>query len=159
MLNHIQISLEDTWSPNSLSPSQLESAISDSLKILSLKTSTENALPLEISVIFHYYTVGAAFVGATTLLWLNLSPFYISKENGQEKVLDALYHKLGPSMKLLNELIPRTRTSTDIDIRTRMLYSQRNGFLAGTVFPEEDHTPPVLNKNITHSYESKKIFL
>lgn len=47
-------------------------------------------------------------------------------------------------MKGLNDLVPRTRTSTDIDVRTRMLYSQRNGIFAGTLFPEDDSTPPIL---------------
>lgn len=35
---------------------------------------------------------------------------------------------------MLNDLVPRTRTSTDIDVRTRMIYSKRNGFLSGTIF-------------------------
>ena len=87
--------------------------------------------------------MGLAFVAATSIVWLNLSPYYARKEAEQEKTLDVLYHKIGPSMRQLNDLIPRTRTSTDIDFRTRMIYSQRNGLLAGTVFAEEDQTPPI----------------
>jgi hypothetical protein len=47
-------------------------------------------------------------------------------------------------MKLLNDLVPRTRTSTDIDIRTRMLYTQRNGILGGILFADDDFAPPIL---------------
>lgn len=50
-------------------------------------------------------------------------------------------------MKLLNDMVPRTRTSVDIDVRTRMLYNERNGIFAGTLFAEEDKTPPLLPKN------------
>jgi hypothetical protein len=74
-------------------------------------------------------------------------------------MLDALYHKIGVSMKLLVDLVPRTRTSTDIDVRTRMIYSQRNGLLSGTFFAEDDFAPPLLEKNKTHVYETKKIYL
>lgn len=56
-------------------------------------------------------------------------------------------------------MIPRTRTSTDIDVRTRMIYSQRNGLLSGTLFAEDDFAPPLLEKNKTHIYETKKIYL
>jgi hypothetical protein len=47
-------------------------------------------------------------------------------------------------MKMLNDLIPRTRTTTDIDVRTRMLYSQRNGMLSGILFAEDDYAPPLV---------------
>lgn len=48
---------------------------------------------------------------------------------------------MGGTMKFFNDLIPRFRTSTDIDIRTRMIYSKRNGIFAGTLFAEEDKMP------------------
>lgn len=82
-------------------------------------------------------------MAVTSILWLNLSPFYVSKEREQERTLDLLYHKVGTSMKSFNDLIPRTRTSTDIDFRTRMLYSQRNGIFAGTLYAEDDIAPPI----------------
>lgn len=98
-------------------------------------------------------------VGAVTLAWLNFSPFYIRKEKEQEKLLDHLYHKVGTVMKGLNDLVPRTRTSTDIDVRTRMLYSQRNGIFAGTLFPEDDSTPPILPFKKTSQFSEKRLFL
>lgn len=68
----------------------------------------------------------------------------MNKYSQQEKTLDVLYHKIGTSMKMLNDLIPRTRTTTDIDVRTRMLYSQRNGMLSGILFAENDYAPPLV---------------
>lgn len=68
----------------------------------------------------------------------------MNKYSQQEKTLDVLYHKIGTSMKMLNDLIPRTRTTTDIDVRTRMLYSQRNGMLSGILFAEDDYAPPLV---------------
>ena len=69
---------------------------------------------------------GVAFIAASSVLWLNASPFYEAKLKNQEKVLDVLYHKVGTSMRLLNNAIPRMRTSTELDRRTRKLYNQRN---------------------------------
>jgi hypothetical protein len=61
-------------------------------------------------------------------------------------------------MKMLNDLIPRTRTSTDIDVRTRMIYSKRNGFLSGTLFAEDDFAPPITIKN-KNSLTKQPIYL
>lgn len=66
---------------------------------------------------------GVAFVAATTIYWLNASPFYVSKESAQEKMLQTIYQKIGVSMKVLNDALPRSRTSTEIDGRTRSIYS------------------------------------
>ena len=62
-------------------------------------------------------------------------------------------------MKTLYELVPRTRTSTDIDFRTGLLHSKRNGLLSGTVFAEDDFAPPILSHTIVNEYHQKKIFL
>jgi len=62
-------------------------------------------------------------------------------------------------MKLLNDLLPRTRTSVDIDVRTRMIYSQRNGILAGKLFADDDFAPPIRPQNKSHSYADKKTYL
>lgn len=62
-------------------------------------------------------------------------------------------------MKLLNDLLPRTRTSVDIDVRTRMIYGQRNGFLAGKLFAEDDFAPSIRPQNKTHNYAEKKSYL
>lgn len=44
-------------------------------------------------------------------------------------------------------MVPRMRTSTEIDRRTRALFNSRNGRFAGTYSPEEDQAPPILPKN------------
>ena len=62
-------------------------------------------------------------------------------------------------MKSLNDAIPRTRTSTEIDRKTRQIYNQRNGNLAGIIYAEDDFAPPIRDKNKSHDYGSKKIFL
>lgn len=97
-------------------------------------------------------------MGVTSVLWFHLSPFYENKLSEQVRTLDVLYHKIGTTMKLLNDLLPRTRTSTDIDIRTQMIYSKRNGPLAGTLFAEEDFAPPLRQQNKTMVYATKKIY-
>jgi hypothetical protein len=62
-------------------------------------------------------------------------------------------------MKQLNELIPRTRTSTDIDLRTRFEYFKRNGIFSETLFAGDDFAPPILTKRKHHKYDSKNIYL
>lgn len=61
-------------------------------------------------------------------------------------------------MKFLNDLIPRFRTSTDIDIRTRMLHSKRHSILTGTILAEEDKTPLIVKESPHLVYVEKKIF-
>ena len=98
-------------------------------------------------------------MAATTVFWVNESPFYYAKQNAQEKLLDVIYHKIGTSMKLLNDALPRTRTSTEIDRRTRSIYEERNSELAGTLWAEDDFAPVIQEKNPSHKYASKKIYL
>lgn len=62
-------------------------------------------------------------------------------------------------MKSLNDCIPRTTTSTEIDRRTRSIYNNRNGDFAGILYAEDDFAPMIRDKNRSHDYQSKKIFL
>ena len=62
-------------------------------------------------------------------------------------------------MKALNDCIPRSVTSTEIDRRTRKIYSQRNGPFAGILYAEDDFAPMLRDKNRSHDYNSKKVFL
>ena len=96
-------------------------------------------------------------MGVSTLLWLNLSPFYIARENSQVATLQLIYDKIGSGMGGFNDMVPRTRTSTEIDRRTRQLYAERNGSWAGTYYPEEDEAPPLLPQNLTTQF-SKKVY-
>lgn len=102
------------------------------------------------------YLVGIALVGITSALWFNLSPFYQRKEAAQEQLLDVLYHKIGISMKSLNDALPRSRTSGEMDRYSMFTYFKRN-----YVNPEDgdDFNPPLLKKNKTYNYANKKIYL
>ena len=90
-------------------------------------------------------------------MWLNLSPFYIAKEKAQVAQLQNIYDKIGSAMKDFNDMVPRMRTSTEIDRRTRKLYNERNGALAGTFYAEEDTAPPLLPRNYANTF-SKNIY-
>ena len=70
---------------------------------------------MALEVIIQNNAAGVAFVGISTLYWLNYSPYYVKKEEMQDKTLDVLYHKLGTRMKSLNTILPRSKTSTSID--------------------------------------------
>jgi hypothetical protein len=50
-------------------------------------------------------------------------------------------------------MVPRTRTSVEIDRRTRKLYEQRNSIFAGTYYPEEDFAPPLLPEYKQSSFD------
>jgi hypothetical protein len=58
--------------------------------------------------------------------------------------MDLLYGKVGTFMKMLNDVLPRSRTSGEIDRKTIRVYSERNGTFAGTLYAEEDSAPPIL---------------
>lgn len=72
-----------------------------------------------------------AFVGTTTLLWLNLSPYYTRWENSQLKLLEKLYQRIGPTVNSLNDMLPRFWTALSIDKRLRRQYYKRNNPLTG----------------------------
>ena len=95
----------------------------------------------------------------TTLYWLNLSPFYLKKEDLLEKLMEKLDKKYGPDMKILNDALPRTRTTREIDRRTQQLYNERHSFLTGKLFSEEDLTPPILISHPARNYMNKKLYL
>lgn len=57
-----------------------------------------------------------------SVLWSNLSPFYAKKEQIQEETMDFLDHEVGTFMKMLNDVLPRTRTSGEVDKKTMQDY-------------------------------------
>jgi hypothetical protein len=72
--------------------------------------------------------------------------------------MDVLYHKVGTFMKMLNDVLPRTRTSGEVDRRTIKVYQERNGPLSGTVYPEEDQAPPILELTNNLKFRNRKHF-
>jgi len=65
-----------------------------------------------------------------------LSPFYLKKEGEQERALKTIWHKIGYNMKVYNDMIPNSTTSTSLDKDTWEVYSQRNSRMAGLWAPE-----------------------
>lgn len=97
-------------------------------------------------------------MGGFTLGWLNLSPFYVNKENEQIRALKTMWRKVGSSIKTYNDLLSTSTTSTSLDKDTWELYSQRNSKQAGCEYPEEDQAPYLL-PNTPATTKIKKIFL
>ena len=133
--------------------------ILESLDTMQLHTFTECLQGLATYVILHKYLDGVGLVTLTTLYWLNLSPFYLKKEDLLEKLMEKLDKKYGPDMKILNDALPRTRTTREIDRRTQQLYNERHSFLTGKLFSEEDLTPPILISHPARNYMNKKLYL
>lgn len=50
--------------------------------------------------------------------WLNVSPFYINKENEQIRALKTMWSKIGSNVKTYNDLLANSTTSTSIDKET-----------------------------------------
>ncbi len=63
--------------------------------------------------------------------WLNVSPFYINKENEQIRALKTMWSKIGSNVKTYNDLLSNSTTSTSIDKETYELYAQRNSRAVG----------------------------
>lgn len=100
----------------------------------------------------------AALFGGFTLFWLNLSPFYIQKENEQIRALKTIWAKIGINIKVYNDLLSRSTTSTSLDKDTWNVYAQRNSSAAGISYPEEDSAPYFLPDTIATG-KLKKIYL
>ena len=66
---------------------------------------------------------------------------------------------MGVSMKSHNDVMPRTRTTGEIDRGTMMKYNENNSSFAGILYPEEDSMPPLLEINPSHVYANKKVYL
>jgi hypothetical protein len=96
--------------------------------------------------------------GGFTLGWLNLSPFYVNKENEQIRALKTMWSKVGSNVKTYNDLLSTSTTSTSLDKETYELYAQRTSRNAGVSFPEEDQAPYLL-PNTPQTTKLKKIFL
>jgi len=56
-------------------------------------------------------TIATLTTAATWVLWLNISPFYKKLENEKEKLLDAVWERIGANMKTFNDVLPRHWTS------------------------------------------------
>ena len=89
-------------------------------------------------------------------MWLNLSPFYVTKENAQVQALKTMWNKVGSSMKVYNDLLATSTTSTSIDKETWSLYAERNAKSAA--YAEEDQAPPFL-PNTPATTKIKRMFL
>ena len=69
-----------------------------------------------------------------------------------------MWSKVGSGMKMYNDLLATSTTSTSLDKDTWELYAQRTSSSAGREFPEEDQAPPFL-PNTPATTKIKKIFL
>ena len=69
-----------------------------------------------------------------------------------------MWSKVGSGMKMYNDLLATSTTSTSLDKETWDIYAQRNCSMAGLKFPEEDQAPPFL-PNTPATTKIKKIFL
>lgn len=69
-----------------------------------------------------------------------------------------MWSKVGSGMKMYNDLLATSTTSTSLDKDTWELYAQRTSRNAGLEFPEEDQAPPFL-PNTPATTKIKKIFL
>lgn len=61
-------------------------------------------------------------------------------------------------MKIYNDLLSTSTTSTSVDKETWEIYAQRSSKWAGKLYPEEDQAPYFL-PNTTATTRIKKIFL
>ncbi len=108
---------------------------------------------------YHGYNADSALLtGGFTLFWLNLSPFYIQKESEQIRALKTIWTKIGVNIKVYNDLVTKTTTSTSLDKDTYRLYENRNSAGAGVIYPEEDSAPYFL-PDTRASTRIKRIFL
>ena len=80
-------------------------------------------------------------MGGFSLLWLNLSPFYLAKEQAQEDTLKIMWQRIGANMKSYNDMVSRSTTSTSLDKDTYYLWADRNSSEAGLTIAEEDKAP------------------
>lgn len=74
------------------------------------------------------------------------------------RALRTMWSKVGSGMKMYNDLLATSTTSTSLDKDTWELYAQRTSSSAGCEFPEEDQAPPFL-PNTPATTKIKKIFL
>lgn len=75
-------------------------------------------------------------------MWWNFSPLYMHMENKQDELLKSVYDRIGSNIILLNDILPRWTAASSFDKRTRRLLHQRNGWLAGTLYPGNDDMRP-----------------
>lgn len=123
-------------------------AVFDRLKSKILLTHQPNYL----------YGLTGAVLCASWLLWVNWSPLYRSFENKREDLLELLFKRIGPSMRHLNDVLPRFWNEGEISRKMRKLYNERNGLLTGYIYPYEDFAEPLINKADFAPIKPNKIY-
>ena len=108
----------------------------DALKAKVLSRYTPNAL----------YAISGATLGALWLLWLNWSPLYSSFDRKREDLLELVERRVGLNLRQLNDILPRYWTEGEVNRKLRRLYNQRNGWLAGYVYPYEESATPLVDE-------------
>ena len=78
------------------------------------------------------------------------------KEDEQERALKTMWSKIGVNIKMYNDLLSKSTTSSNLDKDTWEVYAQRNSRLAGGMFPEEDQAPYILPDNPAKTNIKKK---
>ncbi|EGR30849.1 hypothetical protein IMG5_122500 [Ichthyophthirius multifiliis] len=91
-------------------------------------------------IVFKYSTVVASWV-----LWLNFNPAFKNLEQKKEDLLDLVYEKMGDQLTQLNDALPRWNTTQEYHRRTQKLYNQRNGWLVGILYPQEQYSYPLVD--------------
>jgi hypothetical protein len=72
--------------------------------------------------------------------------------------LKTIWTKIGVNIKVYNDLVTKTTTSTSLDKDTWKVYEMRNSSAAGIIGPEEDSAPYFL-PDTRASTRIKRIFL
>lgn len=67
-----------------------------------------------------------------------------------------MWSKIGINMKIYNDMLTNSTTSTNIDKDTWQLYASRNSRATGIWCPEEDQAPYILPDTVaTHNIKKK----
>jgi len=87
----------------------------------------------------------AAIVGASWLAWLHYNPFKVSLLEQKEDLLKLCEQRIGFNLLDLNDVLPRWLTTVEIHRRMQQLYNERNGPLAGYLYPNEESAEPLVD--------------
>lgn len=83
--------------------------------------------------------------GVAWLFWINQSPLYRNFTKKREEKLKVVEEKIGRNLRFLNDVLPRWWGEGEINRKLRKLYNNRNGLLAGYVYPFEENAEPLVD--------------
>lgn len=97
------------------------------------------------------------FVGCAWYAYHAYNPFYARIAAHREKLLDKMEERIGWNLLDLNDVLPRTWTTTEIHRQLAEVYRQRHSMLTNVLWPGDEFAEPIVDMESWPKKNNNKI--